>query len=92
MDKVKQKLQSNPHLENCGQGENDIRFRGWGCNENYKTKTNRPQTLRNSSLPRRNKVRSKTRENKRQKIQLKEYSENNIYVVVNFLSQLFYIF
>lgn len=29
----------------------------------------------------RNKVRSKTSENKRQKIQFKEYSENNMYIL-----------
>ena len=45
-------------------------------------KTNRPQTLRSSSLLRRlNKLRSKTSENKRQKIQFKEYSENNMYIL-----------
>lgn len=80
-DKVKKKLQSNPDLENWGHGENDILFKGWRSNENYKPKTNRPQTLGSSSLLRRNKVRSKTSENKRQKIQFKEYSENNMYIL-----------
>ena len=69
------------NFENWGHGENDILFKGWRCNENYKPKTNRPQTLRSSSLLRRNKVRSKTSENKRQKIQFKEYSENNMYIL-----------
>lgn len=81
-DKVKKKLQSDPDLKNWGHGDNDTLFKGWWCNENYKPKTSRPQTLRSSSLLRRlNKVRSKTSENKRQKIQFKEYSENNMYIL-----------
>ena len=72
---------SDPDLENWGHGEKDTLFKGWGCNENYKPKRNLPHTLRSSSLLRRNKVRSKTSENKRQKIQFKEYSENNMYIL-----------